>query len=393
MNFVKNYLKYAIAALLFVALVSLMGISAINSISDAELRKSSYSRTDFDLLIAAPDKSQVDAIEADASVESVFAYYAYKKSFSADEDVLLLASDDMDDIGISVLTDKTLIDGAYDKNGAMLDKTAADALGVKVGDSVSFTLLGSRFTKRVAAIYMPSSLAIMENGIVAVEWGSDMEKLARPTAYGGAFVDTADKDAALDMLSDYVGEGNVALTYDQYVSLKCGTKIPGQSDDDYNAECLAKYEKYRSDILKTVLAGGGQVTDKEDAYKLVREQLITTEEKTASLVKLTAVAAFILFAVVMIIFTVTNLSNDAIKRDGGMREGSMLVSYVVAEAATATLVAAVSFLVLYLVASGTYFLADCMSVILALSLSVAVALPIAVIAAVVYVKLLYKNNQ
>ena len=95
----------------------------------------------------------------------------------------------------------------------------------------------------------------------------------------------------------------------------------------------------------------------------------------------------------MIIFTVTNISNDAIRRDGGMREGTMLLSYILAEAATAILAAAASFLVLYLVASGTYFLADCMSAVLALSLSVVAALPIAIIAAVIYVKALYKNNQ
>ncbi len=393
MNFVKNYLKNAIAVLVFAVLISIVGIIAITSISDAELRKSSYARTDFDLLIAAPDKAQADSIEADPSVDRLFTYYAYKKAFKSDDDVLLLVSDDIDDLGASVLTDKTLIEGAYDKDGAMIDATAADALGVKVGDSISFTLLGSKFTRRVSAIYMPSSLAIMEKGVVAVEWGSDMEKLARPTSYGGAFVDTADKDAALTLLSDYVGEGNVALTFEQYVTLHCGTKIPGQSDADYDAKCRAEYEAYRTDILKTALAGGGQVTDKEDAYKLVRDQLLTTESKTDSLVKLTVVASFLLFAVVMILFTVTNASNDAIKRDGGMRESGMLLSYAAAEAATAILTAAISFLVLYLVASGTYFLADCLPVVLALSLSVIASLPVAIIAAVVYVKVLYKNHQ
>ncbi len=48
----------------------------------------------------------------------------------------------------------------------------------KVGDTVSFTLLGKKVTKTVAAIYLPSTLAIMEKGIVAVSLSDNMTRPA-----------------------------------------------------------------------------------------------------------------------------------------------------------------------------------------------------------------------
>ena len=272
MTYLKTYLKNIALAVLLAAILVAIGAAGISSVSDMELRKSTYTRTEFDFHIAAPDAAQVSEIAQSGAVKTVFPYYAYKKAFGNTNEITLMASDEMDKLGASVLSEGMLIEGSFDGDGAMLDKTAADSLGVKVGDTVTFTLLGKRITKTVAAIYLPSTFAIMEKGVVAVSLSDDMTK---PAAYGGAFIVTNDRVAVAELLSDYVGEGNVALTYEQYVTVQCGDKRPDQSEAEYEAECRQKYADYRNGILESAKRGGGQVTDKLEAYSLLKEQILT----------------------------------------------------------------------------------------------------------------------
>lgn len=389
MTNMKAYLKNIVFAVLLTAILIALGANGISSISDMELRKSTYTRTEFDFHIAAPDAAQVKTIAQNEAVKTIFPYYAYKKAFGNSNEIMLMVSDEMDKLGASVLSEGMLVEGSFNKDGAMLDKTAADILGVKVGDTVSFTLLGKKVTKTVAAIYLPSTLAIMEKGIVAVSLSDDM---TRPAAYGGAFIVTADRSAVAELLSDYVGEGNVALTYDQYVSIHCGTQKPGQSDAEYEAECRQKYATYRNGVLESAKRGGGQVTDKLEAYSLLKEQILTTEKNTKNLMILAAVAAFAAFVIVGSLAIVTNVENDKIRRDDGMDGWAMLKGYAISSSLTALFVAAVTGLVVFLISNGTYFASECGFIVVSTALPVLAGIPVVLVIAFTYVKNLYKNQ-
>ena len=389
MTHFKAYLKNIIFAVLLTAILVAIGATGVSSISDMELRKSTYTRTEFDFHIAAPDAAQVQSIANNEAVKSIFPYYAYKKAFGNSNEIMLMASDEMDKIGSSIFSDAMCVEGAFSEDGAMLDKTAADILGVKVGDTISFTLLGKRVTKTVSAIYLPSTFAIMEKGIVAVSLSADMTK---PAAYGGAFIVTNDRNAVAELLSDYVGEGNVALTYDQYVAIQCGDKKPNQSDAEYEAECRQKYADYRNGILESAKRGGGQVTDKLEAYSLLKEQILTTEKNTKTLMLLAAIAAFAAFVIVGSLAVITNVENDRIRRDDGMDGWNMLKGYAASSALTAVFVAAMTGLIVFLIASGTYFASECGFIVASTALPVLAGIPVVVVIAFTYVKNLYKNQ-
>jgi len=391
-QFFKVYLKNVALAVVLVAMLIGIGAYGISAVSDVELRRSTYTRTEFDFHIAAPDAAQVQAIEKDPAVKAVFPYYAYKKAFSSSNNITLIVSDAIDRLGASVLTEGTLVEGSFDRDGAMIDKTAADTLGVGVGDSITFNLLGKRVTREVVAIYLPSTLAIMEDGVVAVSLSGDLASISTPAAYGGAFIVANDRSAVSSLLSGYVGEGNVALTYEQYVTIHCPNKMPGQSDADYETNCKNQYEAYRKNILASAQKGGGQVVDKLEAYSLVKQQTLTTENSTRSLIILTAIASFAIFAVVGILFIVhnKNVENDRIRRDEGLDASKMLLSYSLSTALTAIAVSAVTALAVFTVASGTYFLPECIFIVLSTALPVLAGIPVVLIAASVYVKNLYR---
>ena len=391
MTFKKYCLKNIIASVLLIAIFAFIGIECINSVSEIELQKSTYTRTLFDIHIASPDKAQVDSIESDASVDGVFPYYAYSRAFSADKDIILLVSDDMADSEISVLTEETLIEGAYNENGAMLDKRAADSLGVKVGDSITFRIVGKSFTRTVSAIYLPSEFAVLNKGIVLVSAAEDIASVSTPKAYGGAFVSSNDTAKTEALLSDYVGEGNVSITYEQYVKTQCGTKLPWQTDDEYESYCRAEYEKYRTESLESAKKNAGQVVRKSEAYALVRNRILVAEKGLKSLEELGAIASFALLCLVMIIFTVTNLGNDRIRRDTGMRASEMIASYSVSSLVTAIAVSGISALILFAFANSTYFAEECAAAIWKITLPALASIPVSVLAAIIYVKLLYVN--
>lgn len=392
MKEMKSYLKNIILAVLMIGLLIGLGMSLINGIVDVELRKSTYTRTLFDYYIASPDKAQITAIESEASVKCVFPYYVYSKAFSKNENVLLLASDDMADANASLLTEGMLVEGSFDTSGVMLDKTAADALEVEVGDSLSFSLLGQKYTKTVAAIYLPSTYANMEKGIALVEFSADMAATAKRSAYDGAFIVANDRDGVETLLSDYAGEGNVTMSYEEYVDKKCGKKLPNQSQEEFDAVCAVKYAAYRAEVLASAKKDEGQVADKLDAYALEQEKILTTEKKLSNTKLLTMIAAFVVFAVVSILFTVTNAENDRISRDAGMRMDKMLLSYLISSVITALAVALVAGGVLFAIAAGTYFASDCLGVVLSLALPSVVALVPILLAAWIYVKKLYGNS-
>lgn len=387
MTYLKTYLKNIALAVLLAAILVAIGAAGVSSVSDMELRKSTYTRTEFDFYIAAPDAAQVSEIAQSSAVKTVFPCYAYNNAFGKTNEIVLMASDEIDKLGVSVLSEGTLIEGSFDGDGAMLDKTAADILGVKVGDTVTFTLLGKRITKTVAAIYLPSTFAIMEKGVVAVSLSDDMTK---PAAYGGAFIVANDRVAVAELLSDYVGEGNVALTYEQYVTVQCGNKRPDQSDAEYEAECRQKYADYRNGILESAKRGGGQVTDKLEAYSLLKEQILTTEKNTKTLMVLAAIAAFAVFAVVGSLAIVTNAKNDRIDIGEGKDGWRMLRNYALTSVITAVFVAVATGLSVFLIASGTYFASECTFIVTSTALPVLAGIPVVVVVAFLYIHNLCK---
>lgn len=394
-NFLRYYLKNIILALVFIVALIVVGMQNINNTADIEAKKSSYTRTQFDYFISSPDKNQVTKIESDPSVDKVFPYYALSNAFtssSAAKEIYLLLSDDMGDSGISLITEKTCVSGEYNKNGVMMDMLAAEKLGVDVGDTVTFKILNKSFTRTVSALYLTSTYGTLTKGIVLADFSDDIRQVYNPAAYGGAFITANDKSGVQSLLSDYVGEGNVALSFEEYVAQNCGTKPPYQTQEEYEAECQHKYQQYRDDIIASALRGGAQVAAKEDSYSLLKDRIETTEKGINNLNLSIAAASFVLFIILNIVFVVTNRRNDLLRCDEGTRFGSMVLSYSMITAVTAIVVAALTFGILYVMAAQTFFASECLKTILFFSLPVIISVPLVIVFVFLYFMKMYSNS-
>ena len=131
---------------------------------------------------------------------------------------------------------------------------------------------------------------------------------------------------------------------------------------------------------------------KSEAYALVKNKILAAEKELKSLADLGAIASFALLCLVLIIFTVTNVGNDRIRRDTGMRSSGMIISYTALALVTAVAVAGITAIILTAAANATYFAEECLGTVLALTLPALGSVPVAAAAALIYVKLLYLNS-
>jgi hypothetical protein len=391
-RFLKFYLKYIILAIVGVAVLVSCGAYNLKRVVDVEERKSSYTRTQFDFFISSPDKTQVDEIKGYSCVDKVFPFYALSKAFGASkqtEKIYLLVSDDLDNYDISIFTEKTCVEGEFNKDGIMLDIEAADVLGVGVGDTVSFNIVGKSITKTVSGLYLTSTYGTLTSGVALTSFSDDISAVYSPKAYSAAFIQVNDGSAFKSLTADYVGEGNVVYTYEEYKKVNGGTMLPGQDPDEYEATIREKYEKYREDTLATAKKGGMQVASKADAYQLVKDKIETTEKSISSFNSIISISALVLFALVGIIFVIINIGDDRIRRDDGMGAGRMIAGYVAINLLLAVVTAGATLGILFALGSATYFMDVFMTTVLYFSLPVVISFPVVVLFVILYVIKLY----
>lgn len=400
MNFVKNYLKYVILGVVLAVITIVVGILNIKDVCYAEENKSSYTRTKFDFYIDAPSAGQVNSLSADASVSAVFPYYLFKNAFTGNKakEIGVVVFDDDKNADISLLSDGTLAKGKYDSDGVMMDLTAAELLGVKVGDKLDVTVLGVKYSKTVSALYLASTYPGLAQGLIMVKASNELKQKINENplyklSYSGALLSSNDRLATSGLLKNYVGEGHVQ-SYDDYAEIhfKNKHKPSGMTDEEFAAQNLAEYEAYRAATVAEYLKAGTQVADKANQYLLVKDKIQTAEKKIDTMIILTSVAVFVLFIVVGVVFIVTNKRNDRIRCDEGMPFGRMAGGYILVAAITAVATALVTLIALIITASGTYFFPSCLTTLLAFTFSPIAALPFVAGAALIYTRLLYSSS-
>lgn len=388
LTFLKNCLKYILLTAVFAAVLSAVGAFTVQDVAETEARTCSYTRTQFDFFISSPDSAQVKQIEGDPSVDAVFPYYAVKNAFSgnAAKEVFLLLSDDMADAPVSLFGDGMLVAGERREDGAMLDLLAAERLGVGIGDTLRFTLGGHTFSREVCGLFHTSTYGVLTEGIALVKFSEEIAAVYQPKAYSGAFLEANSNEGVQALLVGYVGEGNVPLTYEQYVDIYCSSMLPGQSQEEFEEQCRQEYAEYRENVLAAALRGGGQVVFKEEAYRLVADSVRSAQSRAQRTEWLCAASSFLLFIVLNVIFIVANRKDDRLRSGEGMSMSRMAGGYACAVSASAVAVAALTFAILAAVSSATYFTEACMTASLYFALPVLCSLPVLLIFSFVYVK-------
>lgn len=392
-SFLSRYLKFILGSVAALVVLIVVGIIAVSNQVNVEGMKSTYTLTSFDYIVTSPSDEQVTSYSQDSAVESVLPFYnvSAKVTGTVTTTITILGVDSLQGYETGFFNENNLVSGEASASGMMLDQTAADALGVSVGDTVRFTYVNQTFSTTVSGIYLACTYDLYDEGLALMVFDDDIKSVSKAlNYYQGAFIQAADETACASLLSGYIPWGRFYSTYgtkEEYVEKYIGNLPTGYTEAEYTTYLENDYEtKYSEWASKTYV----ETTSKSEQYGLISSKIESTQAKIDSLVNIVSIAVAAALAVLMVIFVITNKGNDRRLVEDGSSFGKMFAGYSLLSALCTILVAAISFIVLWIYASGSFFASACTSIIMMFSLPVLVALPVAIVAALVYLKILFK---
>ena len=393
----KKYLLNIALSVVLVAILIAAGFNAVSGQVTVEEKQSSFKLTDFDFIVRSPSNAQIADFDANnTAVKSVFPCYEFEvtcKSESTNPVIRILFSDDMDDYGIGLFNEKTLVSGSFDKEGLMIDEKAAEKLRASVGDSVTLKLKGKNVTYKVAAIYRASTYDTLDEGLGLVEFTKEIADLYKDNpkklSYTMAFMDAADEDALATSLTSYKPLGNLKL-YEDFA--KDYTRRPGLTDDQWSEFLDAEYSKYYEEAAKELKAEGN-VERKSDFMADVADKIETTQHKVDALTVGIAIACAVVFALVSAVILYLGKNNDLILAREGAEKSHIAREKLAVSLASTLFVALVSFGVLFGFASAKGFVNETIGAVMLCSLPVLVNIPVSFVTVKLYVDGIYGKAQ
>ena len=381
-----------------IAILVSVGIVAINNQVVVEIKQSSFKLTDFEYVVRSPWRSQV--AEFDKNTDAVNKTFPCTSvatvchSESASPELHLLYTDDIDDYGISLFTEKTLVSGSFDKNGIMLDETAARKLGVSVGDEISYSIISTPVTLKVAAIYRASTYETLEDGIALVSLTDDMKAaFGKELPYTLCFIDAKDEAKCAAMLASYkpLAQVKTEAEYTEWYNEK-NSKMPGTTDEEW-AELIAdEYDKYFKEMT-TILKTEGNVERKSDFMEDIDDRNKTTQSKVDALTVGIAVAAAVAYSLIAVVLMFRGMRDDVILASEGAEKSHLLRTRIAVNTIFPILVTVAAAGILAGYAEGKGFLDISIPIIALCSLPVLASIPVSALASVKYVNTVYGKSE
>ena len=169
-----------------------------NGIGEATLMQSIYKNEKMDFDIPSPSFAQIEQLENESFIESVFPYYYTESDVSVNgktRETNLFFSDAMDKLGQTMYCSSRMIEKSnkYFDNPILVDYQFVQDTGAALGDTVSVTFGTTKIDFQIAAIYETNTY--YDGGAIMAYWGG-LQKEAIMTmspnlTYSGAYVQAA----------------------------------------------------------------------------------------------------------------------------------------------------------------------------------------------------------
>ena len=166
-----------------------------DGIGEATLMQSIYKNEKLDFDIPSPSFEQIEQLENESFIESVFPYYYTEIDLSVNgktRETNLFFSDAMDKLDQTMYCDFRLIEksNADFENPILVDYQFVKDTGASLGDTVSLTLGVTEIDFQIAAIYETNTY--YDGGAVMAYWGGSQKEaimaLSPNLTYSGAYV-------------------------------------------------------------------------------------------------------------------------------------------------------------------------------------------------------------
>lgn len=344
---------------------------------------STFTKSTFDYIIDSPSNDQISQFKANTeAVSALFPVYNYEVEMKAASKYTLnfLVTEDMTDYDITFFNPKRIEKGAYDEGGLMLDTTAAEKIGAKLGDEVSFTFNITSFKLKVTAIYSAVSYQTMKNGIAMAKFTPAMAAAFSTPApcYQLAFIAAADKAKCTTMLNNYIPMGKL-MSAEEYANL---AKASGSYTDEQITEM---YSKYVDGFMKAKYLNS--VQDKATYMAGAEDTVSSRKENTVGLSVLFAIIVPLVLAGGLVGFDFLGKAKDEAEKANGRSRPSFLKNKLIFNGVSvggATVIAFLGVLIYSLIRNSLNF-----GTIILYSLPALAAFLIALPFVILYTKKLY----
>lgn len=166
-----------------------------NAIGEATLIQSIYKNEKMDFDIPSPSFSQIEQLESESFIESVFPYYYTEIDVSVNgkkRETNLFFSDAMDKLDQTMYCGSRLIEKSNKdfENPILVDYQFIKDTGAKLGDTISVVLGTTKIDFQIAAIYETNTY--YDGGAVMAYWGGLQKEtvmtMSPKLTYSGAYV-------------------------------------------------------------------------------------------------------------------------------------------------------------------------------------------------------------
>jgi len=320
----KRLIKYFVLGILSLLVLISTGIITINNQSTVDEKNATFKLTSFDYLVNGTSESQYQSfLGKEDEIKSAFPVINIQTSLkfnNKEEKITLLFSDHMENFETGLLNEKTKISGNYSEDGLMLDKNAADSLGVKVGDTVTYKLMSISFEVKVSAIYVACTYKEMNNGLGVLKWTSVHNNAYKTNKkYSFTFIEANDLSKCEAFLRDFIPEYGIA-SFDEWKELESTkvnyTKTLLETDDEYNSRLQTGYQNYVTD-KKIENKRTYQVQNKNDYLAESIDQTAYMSNTVKTAIKLVAIITPLVFVVLFVLFMLSEKNdNQVLSADG-----------------------------------------------------------------------------
>ncbi len=297
----KSFLVSGVLVLALLAVISAftLGNSAVKALSEKYDFDSSYTNTHIDFVIPSPADKQVSELEQNqsAGVKTVAPYYSTEASVTVNAgtaikmDILIFAY--ADKMNATPYCDARILKGEETLNSdeAIVDFKCAEANGIKIGDEISFMILGSQCKFTVVAVSETNQT--YQNGTIAVALTAESNQILieQNATYSGAFVEATSYSAAEEyLLNEYKPLGRLK-NRDEFDS----EEAYNQHIENFNAADWSK-----------------EITICKDNYDALSVNYLNTESVANLRIYITAAIAALAVVVYTVCMLVSNRNRKAL---------------------------------------------------------------------------------
>ena len=236
-----------------------------NGIGEATLMQSIYKNEKMDFDIPSPSFSQVEQLEKESFIESVFPYYYTESDVSVNgktRETNLFFSDAMDNLGQTMYCSSRMIEKSNKdfENPILVDYQFVKDTGAQLGDTVSVTFGTTKIDFQIVAIYETNTY--YDGGAVMAYWGGlqkDAIMAMSPNlTYSGAYVQAAQYSQCKQYFD---------TQYKPYGRLRDASEFATQEayETHYNAFMSASYANEITDFSVQAKDAASKAESKTDA--------------------------------------------------------------------------------------------------------------------------------